>query len=313
MFIRRISACLPVGREIFFCLNGKNLKIVIKIFRQSIRQRRTTTACKGITMENESHKHIHDENCNHGHNPAIVIAGSVIAAAVIIALSIFYNTKLLLSNSGGLTNLEGTKALGAAVVPNQPSAQVQPTGPVTVNERKDAAVLGKSDAKVTIVEFSDFQCPFCKQFIDQTFAQIKSNYIDTGKVKVIFRHFPLAFHANAQGSAVAAECANTQGKFWQYHDLLFKNGKADGAGLAIADLKKYADSLGLNNGSFGFGKNKFNQCLDGNATLSIVQGDLKDAQAAGVSGTPTFYINGKQLVGAQPFSAFQQAIDEALK
>jgi protein-disulfide isomerase len=265
-------------------------------------------------MENESKNHIHDENCQHGFSPAKMIAASVLGAAVIIALSIFYNTKLILNNSGGLTNQQGTQALGGAVgAPNQPSAPSQPSGPVTVNERKGAAILGKSDAKVTIVEFSDFQCPFCKQFIDQTFDQIKKAYIDTGKVKIIFRHFPLAFHANAQASAVAAECANTQGKFWQYHDLLFKNGKADGAGLATADLKKYADTLGLNNGSFGFGKNKFNQCLDDSATLSIVQGDLKDAQAAGVTGTPTFYINGKQLVGAQPFSAFQQAIDEALK
>ncbi|MEK7161751.1 MAG: DsbA family protein [Patescibacteria group bacterium] len=265
-------------------------------------------------MENESHKHIHDENCNHGYSPPTIIAGSIIAAAVIIALSIFYNTKLILNNSGnsgGLVALQGNSAKGAAV-PNQPSVPSQPTGPVKVNERKSAPVLGKSDAKVTIVEFSDFQCPFCKQFIDQTFAQIKSTYIDTGKVKLVFRHFPLPFHANAQGSAVAAECANQQGKFWQYHDLLFKNGKADGIGLATEDLKKYADSLGLNNGSFGFGKNKFNQCLDSNVTLSIVQGDQKDGQAVGVSGTPTFNINGKQLVGAQPFSAFQQAIDEAL-
>ncbi|MFA5991737.1 MAG: DsbA family protein [Candidatus Doudnabacteria bacterium] len=267
-------------------------------------------------MENESHKHIHDENCNHGFGPATKIAGSVLVASVIIALSIFYNTKLLLNNSGGLANLQETQTLDGSAVPSQPSnpgQPSQPSGPVTVAERKDAPVLGKSDAKVTIVEFSDFQCPFCKQFIDQTFNQIKKAYIDTGKVKLIFRHFPLPFHVNAQVSAVAAECANQQGKFWQYHDLLFKNGTSDGTGLASADLKKYADSLGLNNGTLGFGKNKFNQCLDANATLSIVQGDQKDGQAAGTSGTPTFYINGKQLVGAQPFSAFQQAIDEALK
>ena len=130
---------------------------------------------------------------------------------------------------------------------------------------------------------------------------------------MIFRHFPLPSHINAQGAAVASECANLQGKFWQYHDLLFKNGMADGTGLAVADLKKYADSLGLNSGTLGFSKNKFNQCLDSNATLNFVTGDQKDGSAAGVSGTPTFYINGKQLVGAQPFSAFQAAIDEALK
>ena len=130
-------------------------------------------------MENESHKHIHDENCNHGYSPPTIIASSIIAAAVIIALSIFYNTKLILNNSGnsgGLVALQGNSAKGAAV-PNQPSVPSQPTGPVKVNERKSAPVLGKSDAKVTIVEFSDFQCPFCKQFIDQTFAQIKAHIL----------------------------------------------------------------------------------------------------------------------------------------
>ncbi len=243
-----------------------------------------------------------------------LVAGSIILGAVLICVSIFYNTKLVLNSPSGLGSLQrGTLVQQAPAAPSQPSVPSQPAGPVEVKTRKDAAVLGKSDAKVTIEEFSDFQCPFCKQFIDQTFAQIKSTYIDTGKVKMVFRHFPLPFHNNAQGSSVAAECANLQGKFWQYHDLLFKNGQADGTGLATVDLKKYADSLGLNNGNFGFGKNKFNQCLDSNATLSAVQADERDGKAAGTSGTPTFYINGKQLVGAQPFSAFKQAIDEALK
>lgn len=263
-------------------------------------------------MENELHKHTHSANCCRDDISAKMIAGSVIAAAIIISLSIFYNTKLVLNNSGSPTGLQGSSAKGAVAL-NQPAAPGQAAAPVAVAERKDAAVLGKSDAKVAIVEFSDFQCPFCQKFFKETYAQIKSQYIDTGKAKLIFRHFPLPFHANAQIAGVAAECANQQGKFWQYHDRLFEKGQADGTNLAAADLKKYADSLGLNSGTLGFGKNKFNQCLDSNATLSAVQGDQKDGQAAGVSGTPTFYINERQLVGAQPFSAFQQAIDEALK
>ncbi len=240
------------------------------------------------------------------------IAISIIVGSLIIAGSIFYGNKLLVEKFD--KNLVASQPSGQQVQAGQQQAAVQqPQGPVAVNERKDAAVLGKSDAKVTIVEFSDFQCPFCQKFFKETYAQIKSQYIDTGKAKLIFRHFPLPFHANAQISGVAAECANQQGKFWEYHDQLFEKGQADGTNLAAADLKKYADSLGLNSGTLGFGKNKFNQCLNSNSTLSVVQGDQKDGQAAGVSGTPTFFINGKILVGAQPFSAFQQAIDEALK
>src|SRR4029079_1033526 len=132
--------------------------------------------------------------------------------------------------------------------------------------------------------------------------QIKAEYIDTGKGDYIFRHFPLSIHVNAQISAVAAECANEQDKFWAYHDLLYKNGKADGTGLAAGDLKKYADQLGLNTGLFGFGYNKFNQCFDGNTTLQTVKDDQAEGTKVGVTGTPTFYINGKQIVGAQPYS-----------
>lgn len=168
--------------------------------------------------------------------------------------------------------------------------------------------------KATIVEFSDFQCPFCQQFFNETLPQIKSNYIDTGKAKLVYRYFPLPIHSNAQKAAEAAECANQQGKFWQYHDLLFKNAQSDGTGLDAASLKKYADSLGLNRGMLGFfGKNKFNTCLDNGQAAEAVNQDVKDGEAAGVSGTPSFVIDGKLIVGALPFAAFQQAIDDALK
>ncbi len=268
---------------------------------------------KYSNMENN---HLHQEHLReHGENmhtkSARLIAGSIIAAALIIALSIFYNTKIFIKNMGELQS-SGALQAGNLQQP-QGNAQGQPTGPVEIKDRAEQPVLGKADAKVAIVEFSDFQCPYCQKFFKETFAQIKSQYIDTGKAKLVFRHFPLPFHANAQISGAAAECANRQGKFWEYHDLLFNNGQPDGANLAAADLKKYADRLGLNNSTLGFGKNKFNQCLDGNTTQEIVSSDLKAGQAAGVSGTPTFFINGKILVGAQPFSAFQQAIDAALK
>ncbi len=253
----------------------------------------------------------HHEHPEHGpKNKQASIAGSIILAALIISGSLFYNNKVLVESLSN-QQLTGTtvNAPAAAVVP--PAA---PTGPVAVKDRSDQPTLGSKDAKVTMVEFADFQCPFCKSYFQQTFPELKSKYIDTGKVKLVFRHFPLTqIHVNAQIASVGAECANRQGKFWPYHDLLYTNSQSNGTGLDKASLEKYADQLGLNNGTLGFGKNKFNQCLESNATLDIVNKDQAEGAKDGVTGTPSFFINGKQLVGAQPATAFEQAIEAALK
>ena len=244
-----------------------------------------------------------------------IIAGSVLLGALLISASLFYNTNILANKIEALQNLQVAQApttAGAQGSAGQPAPSA-PTGPVNVAVRKSAPVEGNDNAKVTIVEFGDFQCPFCQSFVKNTLPQIKKQYIDTGKVKLVFRHFPLPFHVNAQVSAVAAECANQQGKFWQYHDLLYKDGQGDGTGLDKVSLEKYADSLGLNSGTFGFGKNKFNQCLENNSTLDIVKADMAEGTKDGVTGTPSFYINGQPIVGALPFANFQQAIDAALK
>lgn len=238
---------------------------------------------------------------------------SIIVAAILIAGSSLYNTRVMLQGQ----NFEGGSAIvksGSVNNNAQVAAPLPDSGePVAIAERKDAPVLGKSSAKVTIVEFSDFQCPFCEKFFSESYGKIKSEYVDSGKVKFEFRHYPLPFHQNAQKSAEAAECANRQNKFFEYHDLLFKNGKSDGTGLAIEDLKKYADQLGLNKSTLGFGANKFNQCLDKGETADVIKKDMADATSAGVSGTPTLFVNGKKIVGAQPYDNFKQAIDAALK
>ncbi len=171
-------------------------------------------------------------------------------------------------------------------------------------ERKDAPKIG--NGKVEIVEFADFQCFFCQKFFSEAYKEIKSKYIDTGKITLTFRHFPIPSHQNAQKAAEAAECAGKQGKFGAYHDVLFANGKPDGAGLAVSDLKKYAKNLGLDEGGF-------NKCLDNGETVALVQKDLTDGQKMGVSGTPTFFIGGEKIVGAQPFSVFEQKIENILK
>lgn len=218
----------------------------------------------------------------------------ILIAAILVSASICW--------SSGKISWSGSEL--AALVAQE--GQVPTTGneETKLTKRVGAATIGSG--KVEIVEFSDFQCPYCQQFYNVAYKEIKTKYIDTGKVKLTFRQYPLPFHANAQKAAEASECANKQNKFWQYHDVLFIKGQADGTGLAVTDLKKYAQDLGLDT-------NKFNSCLDSGETADIVKKDLTDGQKAGVSGTPTFFINGKKVVGAQPFTVFQQEIEAALK
>jgi protein-disulfide isomerase len=165
----------------------------------------------------------------------------------------------------------------------------------------DDSIKGDKDAPVTIVEFSDYECPFCERFYSQTYNLIESEYIDTGKVKLIFRDFPLSFHANAQKAAEAAECAGEQGKYYEMHDKLFEEGVSNG----IDSFKQYAKEIGLN-------EDEFNTCLDTGAMASEVKEDMSDGQKAGVQGTPAFFINGELVSGAQPFSVFQEKIEAAL-
>ena len=191
-----------------------------------------------------------------------------------------------------------------------------PTGPVEVSADDDP-VLGKDNAPVIIIEFSDFQCPFCRKFWTDTFEQLKTEYIDTGKVKLIYRDFPLdSIHPMAQKSAEAAQCANEQEKYWEYHDKMYgEQNILDGGSIegpvqstvtyTVNDLKKWAKDLGLDSG-------KFDSCLDDGKYEDEVKNDFQDGAQAGVQGTPSFFINGKQLSGAQPFSAFKQAIDAEL-
>ncbi len=225
-----------------------------------------------------------------------------ILVSIIIGLSVL-NLVFTMMVDTKLSGITGN----AAADNNNPQAVQQPTnnGPtqrIKVSDNGDPSV-GSKDAKVTIVEFSDFQCPYCGMFETNTYPQLKSQYIDTGKVRLVFRNFPLtSIHQNAEKAAEASDCANEQGKFWEYHAKLFANQQA----LDVTNLKQYASDLKLDT-------TKFNSCLDTGKMASAVQKDQTDGSSYGVSGTPTFYINGIKLVGAQPFSAFQTAIDSELK
>ncbi len=164
--------------------------------------------------------------------------------------------------------------------------------------------IGNDSAKVTLIEFSDFQCPYCGNFYNSAEQQIKDAYVDTEKIKFIYKNFPLSIHENAQKAAEAAECAKDIGgqeAFWKMHNKLFENNKA----LSVNNLKKYASDLGLNS-------TEFNSCLDSSAMTDRVASDLADGKSSGVQGTPAFFINGQKIEGSQPFSVFQKAIDSAL-
>ncbi|QQR83736.1 DsbA family protein [Candidatus Peregrinibacteria bacterium] len=168
----------------------------------------------------------------------------------------------------------------------------------------DDAVHGDKNAPVTLIEFSDYQCPYCQKFFTGALPQIVQNYIDTGKVKLVYRDFPLGFHENARPSAIAAECFREQKGdegYFQYHNLLFANINA----LGSDNLKKWAVDLGAD-------ANQFNACLDGEKYGSEVDKDIKEGMAYGVSGTPAFFVNGRFISGAQPFEVFQRVIDEEL-
>jgi protein-disulfide isomerase len=221
-----------------------------------------------------------------------VLAGAVVAfAAVGIFVLGMFTHAVAFDDDGGNT---------VQVVQGDGAAGPTPTvGPVDVSVDDDPA-QGAEDAAVTIIEFSDFQCPYCARFDTETLPQILSNYGD--RVRFVYRDFPLtSLHANAVKAAEASECADDQGKYWEYHDLLFQNQSA----LDDASLKSYAASLGLDTAAF-------DECLDSDSKVSEIQKDFQDGSAAGVQGTPAFFVNGILIEGAQPYTVFQSAIEAAL-
>ena len=215
--------------------------------------------------------------------------------------------------------LAAMRASGGARTPPTavaaPAQQPKPSALSTVSldfDIKSAAIRGQSTGDVVFLEFSDFQCPFCKRYIDEVYPRIAADYVDTGKIRYVFRHFPLeSLHPNAKNAALAASCAQRDGKFWQMHDRLFSNQQA----LELPALLTYGAIVGAND-------SKYRACLSGQATQAQVQDDSDVALRAQLTGTPGFFVgrmgaDGKlhavrRVIGAQPFSVFQAAIDEVL-
>lgn len=179
-----------------------------------------------------------------------------------------------------------------------------------VELKKDDPTLGSQQAKVAIVEFTDYQCPYCAQYHSETFENLKKEYIDKGKVQYVLRDFPLDFHAYAKGAAIAANCAGEQDAYWQMNHQLFSNQSELGDGL----YQKLAQSLGLN-------MDQFESCVTSHEQVQKVDADVVYGQEIGVNGTPTFFIgrveNGqltdaKEVSGTQPLSAFSRIIEPLL-
>jgi protein-disulfide isomerase len=170
---------------------------------------------------------------------------------------------------------------------------------LNVAPRQGAAIKGKAGAPVHIVEFSDFQCPYCTRGA-ATVEEVVAAYGD--KVSFEYRHFPLNFHDRARRAAEASECANDQGKFWAYHDLLFANQSA----LQEPDLENYATQAALD-------LEGFRTCMSSGKHAATVDADMAAGAAVGMQGTPGFFVNGRVLSGAQPLPAFKEIIDAELK
>jgi len=197
-----------------------------------------------------------------------------------------------------------------AAAPNAPGAPQQPTAgkvkPVSASDH----ITGNANSKVSLIVYSDFECPFCKTF-NTTMLDIEKAYGD--KIKIVFRHYPLPFHQNAQKEAEASECVAALGgqdAFWKYINVMFERTTSNGTGIALDQLGPMTAELGVN-------QEAFQSCLDSGKYEKLVKDSITEGQTAGVSGTPSSIIidaNGKPqlLVGAQPIDAFKTALDKVL-
>lgn len=172
--------------------------------------------------------------------------------------------------------------------------------PLDVNE--NAATLGDPNAPLTITEYSDFECPYCGKAAREVLPTIQKDYVDTGKVKLVYKNFPLPAHRYAESAAYAAECANQQGKFWEYQDLLFNNQEK----LTGRDLTSYAEQVGLD-------MDAFNICKDHSKIEEKVQLQMQEGINKGITGTPTFiFSDGTRIEGYATVESFKQSIDQSL-
>ncbi len=227
-------------------------------------------------------------------NTQMALPLAILAAGVLISASIIFT-------SGAFKRSDTTQT-----VPTDTTGGVVGTAPES--QARDV-VLGDAKAPVAIIEYGDYQCPFCVKFFKETEPLIRENYIKTGKAKMVFRSFQF-LGPESLLAAEAAECAKDQKKFWEYHDGLYlleeSDGQENNGNITKQALISLAGAKGLDAGSFG-------ECLNSGKYEKQVKDDTASAQTSGVRSTPTVFVNGQKFEGAYPFATFQQVIDAALK
>jgi protein-disulfide isomerase len=242
--------------------------------------------------------------------------GMIIALVAVVAIAAFFAGSYFSNlDSDAVTQSELDEAISKleSKIQSVQQAPSLPPQPVRISQDNDP-IRGDPNAPITIIEFSDFQCPFCARFHVETLPSLLEEYIDVGKVNLVYRDFPIqSIHPNALPAAVAAECANEQGKYWEYHDTLFE--KQNGwsrldSNAVISTFSQYATDVGLE-------QQQFDSCLGSGKYLQEVQGDLSDGRDYDITGTPGFFIGNDEIGfvkinGAQPFESFQKVIDAQL-
>jgi len=249
---------------------------------------------------------------------SLLVPVSIIIVGIVIAGALFFGLKNSRSSSG--QTQKPAEVLGEAVPDQAPGEQKPQANQEVKTSIDDDAILGnKQTAKVAIVEFSDFECSFCKRFRDETLDQLKANYIDNGSVILVYRDLPLPFHEPAATiEAIAAECAGKQGGdevYYQFHDKIYEQSPGNGKGLSEENLAEIGNGLGLD-------KEELKNCIAGKEFSAEVKKDAQDAGSVGINGTPGFVVGilsedgsvqGVVISGAQPYSVFENAIQKFLK
>ena len=248
-------------------------------------------------------------------SPEIILSMSILLAAVVVGYSMITAASALTTGLNGLS-IQGGGNTGGNNLPTAPSGNLNPpsapapTAQMSELVKNAAATLGKSDAPIVLVEYSDYQCPFCRKWFNDVKGNLQKDYIDTGKVKLVYKDFPLSFHPMAIPYANAARCASDQGKYWEMHDKIFveqdKKGQGTVQDYTATDIKKWGAEIGLNSTTF-------DQCVGDNKYSNEIQANFSEGGSVGITGTPGFFLGkadgtGKLIVGAQPYTVFQQAI-----
>lgn len=229
----------------------------------------------------------------------------ILAAVFGISLSVAFILGFYVGN-----NATQNRSISSADLPSQ---SLLSAAPRTFTISLDGPSRGSVSAALTLVEFSDFQCPYCKKFSSDTYGLIDQNYIASGKLRHVFKHYPLqSIHPNAMDASVAAECANNQRKFWEYRDILFeRQDEWKNAEHVREWFLHYAKELDLD-------QKDFESCLDSDESVQAVRADIQEGSRYGVSGTPTFFLGNDDkgyvgIAGAYSYETFKSIIDKSLE